>query len=63
MATLHSDFNVYFKLSIAFAILLELLSSAKLWTDAVTTNNKKSLQNRLNKLGPTIEPLNSNWRQ
>ena len=63
MATLHSDSNVYFKLSIAFAILPELLSSAKLWTDAVTANNKKSLQNRLNKLGPTIEPLNSNWRQ
>ena len=35
MFTLHSDFNVCFKLSIVFAILLKLLSYAKLWTDAI----------------------------
>ena len=35
MATLHSDSTVCFKLSIVFAILPELLSSAKLWTDAI----------------------------
>ena len=41
MATLHSDSNVCFKLSIAFAILLKLLTPAKLWTDAIKINNKK----------------------
>ena len=35
MATLHSDSNVCFKLSIVFAILLKLVSSAKWWTDAI----------------------------
>ena len=41
MATLQSDSDVCFKLSIAFAILLKLLSCAKLWTDAIKINNKK----------------------
>ena len=41
MATLHSDSNVCFKLSIAFAILLKLLTPAKLWTDAIKIKNKK----------------------
>ena len=55
MATLHSDYNVYFKLSIVFAILLKLLSSAMFWTDAIKINNRKSLKNRLHKVCPTIE--------
>ena len=57
MATLRSYSNVYFKLSTVVAILLKLLSSVKLWTDAIKINNKKSLKNRLNKVDPTIEPL------
>ena len=57
LATLHSDYNVCFKLSIVFAILLKLLSSAMFWTDAVKISNRKSLKNRLNKVGPTIDPL------
>ena len=56
-AILHSDSNVCFKLSIVFAILLKLLSSAKLWTDIIKINNKKLLKNRLNKVGPTVKPL------
>ena len=57
LATLHqSDFNVCFKLSIVFAILLKLLSFAKLWTDAIKINNEKSSENRLNEVGPAIEP-------
>ena len=47
MATLHSHSTVSFKPSI--------LSSAKLRVDAIKINNKKSLKNKLNKVGPTTE--------
>ena len=56
MANLHYDSNVCFELSTVFAILLKLLSYAKLWTDAIKINNNKSLKNRLNKVGPIVEP-------
>ena len=49
MAALHSDSYVGLMLSKTVALLLELLSSAKLWTDPIKINNKKSLKNKLNK--------------
>ena len=52
MATLYSDYNVCIKLSIVFAILLKLLSSANLSSDAIKIVKK----NWLNSVGPTIEP-------
>ena len=54
MATLYSDYNVCIKLSIVFAILLKLLSSANLSSDAIKIVKEK---NRLYSVGPTIEPL------
>ena len=44
MANLHFGFNVYFKLSTFLAILLKILSFAKLRTDVIQVNNKKSLK-------------------
>ena len=56
MATLHSDCNSSIKSSTVAAKVLKLLSSPKLWADAIKIQKKKSLKNRLNNVGPDTDP-------
>ena len=56
MAILLSDSNLFTRSEIAFAQAESVLSSAKLWIEEDSMKKKRSLIEKSNRSGPTIEP-------
>ena len=56
MASSDSDFNISSKLVISLEVAYIVLSSAKLARLAFFMNKTKSFKNKLNSVGPNIEP-------
>ena len=53
---LHSDSNVTINLETVSPQANRVLSSAKLYREVISVNKNKSLIERLNEIGPRIEP-------
>ena len=56
IAILLSDFNLFIRSEIVFAQAESVLSSAKLWIEEDSMKKKRSLIEKSNRSGPTIEP-------
>ena len=56
MVTLNSDCNSSVKSPTVEEKEYKPLSSAKLWADAIKIQKKKLLKNRLNNVGPNVDP-------
>ena len=59
MAILLSDSNLFTRSEIAFAQAESVLSSAKLWIEEDSMKKKRSLIEKSNRSGPTIEPCDT----